>query len=74
MFLESSMIQYKRDSPYAEFGLFFNPFVDISFRHCIGEAAKLFAYLLIEFVNLIVAYNCAFAAIFVAKFCHTFLF
>ena len=68
------MVQYKRDSPYAEFGLFFNPFVDISFRYRIGKAAKLMAYLLIEFVNLIVAYHCAFAAIFVAKFCHTFLF
>lgn len=68
------MIQYKRDSPYAEFGLFFNPFVDISFRYRIGEAAKLFAYLLIEFVNLIVAYNCAFAAIFDAKFCHIIQF
>ena len=58
------MVQYKRDSPYAEFGLFFNPFVDISFRHRIGKAAKLMAYLFVEPVNLIVAGDCALTAIF----------
>ena len=58
------MIQDERDSPYAQFRPILNPLVDIVLGYGIGEAAKLIAYLSVEFVNLIVAGNCALTAIF----------
>ena len=68
------MVQYKRDSPYAQFRPILNPLVDIVLGYGIGEVAKFIAYLSIEFVNLIVAGDCALTAIFNLYFAHTFLF
>ena len=58
------MVQDERDSPYAQFRPILNPLVDIVLGYGIGEVAKLIAYLSVEFVNLIVAGNCALTAIF----------
>ena len=58
------MVQYERDCPYAKFRPILNPLVDIVLGYGVGEVAKLFAYLSIEFVNLVVAGDRALTAIF----------